>query len=412
MSQETTALLEKKARTSLASGLAQHAAVRSSPERDLSPVAQMGSSFAHDLSQVPAHAAPGAQAGAERTPACPLSPRTCPFGGACHTCPAQVQRRATSPAEPTTVPPIVHEVLSSPGQPLDAETRAFMEPHFGHDFSQVRVHADAKAAESAQAVKALAYTVGRDVVFGTGQYVPGTSAGQRLMAHELTHVMQQKSLQISPSESIGVTSDDRLESEAVAAANSDQAAPIVGLRQIHTPSIQCQDAGGGGAAAAAPASHRFSAEGVAVVVRASCAPAVYGFANVEDATRTALDAIFNADCIEESRRTRMQKNLTAHGLDIRCRRSAKADEPCAQSIGYNIPANIFALGSSSFTGHPDSDPVCQPLESTILHEIVHLTRGFFPESLPSSCEASCFGVGGGNPELCRDIDVFGRRRAP
>jgi Domain of unknown function (DUF4157) len=79
----------------------------------------------------------------------------------------------------------------SSGQPLDAETRAFMEPRFGHDFSQVRVHTDARASESAEAVNALAYTVGPHVVFRSGQYTPGTSAGQRLLAHELTHVVQQ-----------------------------------------------------------------------------------------------------------------------------------------------------------------------------------------------------------------------------
>jgi hypothetical protein len=91
----------------------------------------------------------------------------------------------------SVAPPIVHEVLRSPGQPLDVETRAFMEPRFGHDFSQVRVHTDAHAAESAHMVNALAFTVGRDVVFGAGQYAPKTMAGKRLVAHELTHVAQQ-----------------------------------------------------------------------------------------------------------------------------------------------------------------------------------------------------------------------------
>ncbi len=91
----------------------------------------------------------------------------------------------------TTAPPIVHYVLSSPGQSLDAGTRAFMEPRFGHDFSHVRVHTDAMAAKSAQAVNALAYTVGRNVVFGAGQYAPGTSEGRGLMAHELAHTLQQ-----------------------------------------------------------------------------------------------------------------------------------------------------------------------------------------------------------------------------
>jgi hypothetical protein len=96
------------------------------------------------------------------------------------------------PSSVSEVPPIVHEVLRAPGQPLDGHTRAFMEPRFGHDFSHVRVHTGARAAESAQAVNALAYTVGRDVVFDTRQYTPTTNAGQRLLAHELTHVVQQQ----------------------------------------------------------------------------------------------------------------------------------------------------------------------------------------------------------------------------
>jgi hypothetical protein len=77
------------------------------------------------------------------------------------------------------------------GQPLHESTRSFFEPRFGQDFSQVRLHTDARAAESARAVNARAFTVGCDVVFGAGQYAPGTSEGRRLMAHELTHVVQQ-----------------------------------------------------------------------------------------------------------------------------------------------------------------------------------------------------------------------------
>lgn len=116
--------------------------------------------------------------------------------GECANCRAKRlsrQRQATIPAPSQTIPSIVHEVLGSPGYSLDVGTRAFMEPRFGHDFSNVRVHTDAKAAESARAVNALAYTVGRDIVFGTGQYAPKTSEGKRLMAHELTHTIQQGS---------------------------------------------------------------------------------------------------------------------------------------------------------------------------------------------------------------------------
>lgn len=107
--------------------------------------------------------------------------------------PGLLQRAAVNSAAPVpAVPPAVHDMLRSPGRPLDAATRAFMEPRFAHDFSGVRVHTDDRAASSARAVQAQAYTVGRDVVFGAGQYAPGTSHGQRLLAHELTHVAQQR----------------------------------------------------------------------------------------------------------------------------------------------------------------------------------------------------------------------------
>ncbi|MGW8251740.1 MAG: eCIS core domain-containing protein, partial [Anaerolineales bacterium] len=80
-------------------------------------------------------------------------------------------------------PPIVQDVIRSPGQPLDGETRQSMESRFEHDFSGVRVHADAGASESAQAIDARAYTIGKDVVFGAAEYNPHTSAGQSLIAH-------------------------------------------------------------------------------------------------------------------------------------------------------------------------------------------------------------------------------------
>jgi hypothetical protein len=109
----------------------------------------------------------------------------------CENKPLTLQRRSINRSTPDEVPPIVHEVLNSSGQPLDADTLTFMESRFGHNFSQVRIHTNAKASASAQAVNALAYTVGRDVVFGSGQYAPKTSDGKQLLAHELTHVVQQ-----------------------------------------------------------------------------------------------------------------------------------------------------------------------------------------------------------------------------
>jgi hypothetical protein len=89
------------------------------------------------------------------------------------------------------VPPAVSNALRSPGQPLDLPTRAYMEPRFGQDFASVRVHADDEAARSARAIGARAYSVGHHVVFGRGRFAPATSAGRRLLAHELAHVVQQ-----------------------------------------------------------------------------------------------------------------------------------------------------------------------------------------------------------------------------
>ena len=89
------------------------------------------------------------------------------------------------------VAPVVHEVLNSPGQPLDAKTNETMGSRFGHDFSKVRVHADGRAAEAAEALSSHAFTLGADIVFGLGQYSPATREGQKMLAHELTHVVQQ-----------------------------------------------------------------------------------------------------------------------------------------------------------------------------------------------------------------------------
>jgi len=125
-----------------------------------------------------------------------------------------MQRKSRDSGEVSETPPIVHEVLRSPGQPLDTFSRAFMEPRFHHDFSRVRVHSDARAAESALAVNALAYTVGQHVVFGAGQYTPYSASGQRLMAHELTHVVQQSGSQLDPGQRLTIDPSHSQETEA------------------------------------------------------------------------------------------------------------------------------------------------------------------------------------------------------
>jgi hypothetical protein len=95
-------------------------------------------------------------------------------------------------SQTSVVPDVVHEVLHSPGQPLDSETRTFFEPRLSYDFSKVRVHTDSKSDQSTKAIKAKAFTLGNDIVFGAGQYTPYTADGKKLLAHELTHVVQQE----------------------------------------------------------------------------------------------------------------------------------------------------------------------------------------------------------------------------
>lgn len=106
--------------------------------------------------------------------------------------PLYIQRVTSQfPHQIDSAPSSVERVISSSGRPLNPALRQDMESRFGHDFSRVQVHTDTWAAESASAVNAQAYTVGRDVVFGSGQYAPETHAGKSLLAHELTHVVQQ-----------------------------------------------------------------------------------------------------------------------------------------------------------------------------------------------------------------------------
>ena len=128
--------------------------------------------------------------------------RKCACGGTCDKCKSRgkedEQEKAQPGVQPTgsspvsrTAPAIVHEVLSEPGEPLDAATRAFFEPRFEWDFSRVRVHSGARAAASARAVNARAYTVGNHIVFRNHEFHCGGTQGRTLVAHELAHVIQQ-----------------------------------------------------------------------------------------------------------------------------------------------------------------------------------------------------------------------------
>lgn len=180
-------------------------------------------------------------------------------GGECESCKKKrlkLQRSAIKQDVPNAAPPIVHEVLRSPGQPLDDDIRRLMESRFGQDFNHVRVHTDAKATESARTMEARAYTIGQDIAFGAGWYAPHTSMGQNLLIHEITHVVQQRSAPVLPGASIAVgPSDDAYEQEAdrtagqlstssSARVSSHMAGPV-SLRRQPNPRAAVFQSGGG-----------------------------------------------------------------------------------------------------------------------------------------------------------------------
>lgn len=106
--------------------------------------------------------------------------------------PLRIQRFTGQPTgQMDTAPASLDQALASPGRPMEPDLRQDMEQRFGHDFSRVRVHSDSVAEQSAEDVNAHAYTVGHNIVFGAGRFVPGTHLGRRLLAHELSHVVQQ-----------------------------------------------------------------------------------------------------------------------------------------------------------------------------------------------------------------------------
>jgi Domain of unknown function (DUF4157)/Calpain family cysteine protease len=157
-------------------------------------ISQPGDAYEQEADQVADHVMRSSEPLLQRAP--------CACGGGCPTCSTQSndptghEQLQTKHADGTNTqqtvePAVVHQSLRSSGQPLNQHTRGFMEERFGHDFSGVRVHADDNAAEAARNVTARAFTTGRDIVFGANEYQPATSQGQKLIAHELTHVVQQ-----------------------------------------------------------------------------------------------------------------------------------------------------------------------------------------------------------------------------
>jgi len=148
--------------------------------------------------------------------------KVCPCGGGCARCAANA-----------VAPRVVHEVLRTPGRPMDAATQHLMERRLAYNFGGVRIHDDARAAESAQAVQAFAYAVGNHVVFARGLYNPATRDGSHLLAHELAHVAQQGGTREIPTEIPITDAHGPTEAEAEHAAHSASGAG--GIVSQHGP---------------------------------------------------------------------------------------------------------------------------------------------------------------------------------
>ncbi len=158
----------------------------------------------------------------------------------------KLHRHASGPG-PDYAPGIVHEVLRTSGAPLPTGVRGTMEQHLGHDFADVRIHTDAAAGRSATAVNALAYTVGRHVVFGAGHYDPASASGQRLLRHELSHAADAGPGAAPPSGSLRVSSPQDAQEQRAQAASSrsspTMAGPVAdgGAADLHRQAVSDAD---------------------------------------------------------------------------------------------------------------------------------------------------------------------------
>ncbi|BAV06589.1 protein of unknown function [Filimonas lacunae] len=142
--------------------------------------------------------------------------------------------------EATPVPPIAKQALEGNGKPLDTALRTEMEPRFGHDFSNIRIHSGDQATEAAGAVQAKAYTVGQDIVFGHQQYQPGNIQGRQLIAHELAHTIQQGEVSKAATSSLSFNNQHNgLEQQAHKAAGQVSGGPqkTTGISEGASPSI-------------------------------------------------------------------------------------------------------------------------------------------------------------------------------
>jgi hypothetical protein len=268
---------------------------------------------------------------------------------------------------------LVFDVLRSPGRPLGDATRFFMEQRFRRDFSRVRVHTDARAAESALAVSAHAYTVGDHIAFGAERYAPWTPTGTRLLAHELTHTLQQRSPGGVPLMPHGDSRDPS--SDGISLGQAPRGGHPIRFRptRVHVPVLQ-----------RAP-----TFLGCTLEQQASVARAIEGAKKLAEMGLLALNSLRPFDLKakldnfgettgpqeEVIRKRYRHARDTLDGKTIDCKtkcKKKKASDICAQ--GDTPGSRIYICDEFGTPGCPE--------DLTILHEAVHNAGAKDPPARP------------------------------
>lgn len=247
----------------------------------------------------------------------------------------------------------IRALQNTGGTPLPASERAFFEPRFGRSFDDVRIHDGARADAASRSISARAFTLGGDIAFSKGEYRPGTVEGRHLLAHELTHTVQQGN------------------------GHSIRRAP---------PKSGTPPASGSAPPPASATTPGFS------VTYDGCETSPYTKAVVEKAAKDCYDKVKNTNCIVDAD-FRSKILAQFNGLTVDCEQNA--DGPCGRAQRYfSQTVNIYPKSLKA--------DACGPLEATILHEVIHLLElaPFGHGDLARACEKACFNYGAGDAAKC------------
>lgn len=332
----------------------------------------------------------------------PKLQRACACGGAAgHTgeCEECQQKRLSlqrmglnSPLAGEVAPPVVHDVLRSSAPPLDAQTRALMEPRFGHDFSRVRIHTGDLAARSAEAVAAQAFTFGRDIVFGSGRFAPATAEGRKLLAHELAHVVQQGAAPATSAVTRPVApghsgAGPQLRRQPTPGPASPPAAPSPTTGMDPSTISSCRfEFRQGATAAVDPAARDACLETARAYIEAGGGQVeLHGYASEEG------DAQFNAG-LARRRAEAAKRLLVARGVPATAISAiGHGEDRTYPDLAPNRRVEVVLFRSLTFPGEKITIPefICGPDVTSQVEDAVALARSLFAGWTPDQKDEAC-----------------------